>query len=147
MDINRDAPVQAVAEVHVEAPPDLVWSVQSDFARWPEWNPDVRDVQVLGPLAQGTVFKWNAGGMRIVSELGEVDPPRRLAWTGRTLGLRAVHPWTFDESVEETRVRTEESFEGWLVRLFPGPLKRTLRSSLEKGLAALVAECERRAEG
>ncbi len=85
--------------------------------------------------------------MRIVSELGEVDPPRRIAWTGRTLGLRAVHTWTFEERGEGTRVQTEESFEGWLARLLPGLLRRTLRSSLENGLAALAAECERRAEG
>lgn len=61
MDINRDAPVQAVAEAQVKAPLDVVWGVQSDLSRWPEWNPDVKAVRMLGPLSPGTVFKWKAG--------------------------------------------------------------------------------------
>jgi len=144
MDINRDAPVQEAAEAQVAAPLDLVWEVQSDLVRWPEWNPDVDEVQLLGPFSPGTEFRWKAGGMRIVSELREVQPPRRLAWTGRTLGIHAIHTWSFVESEGRTRVRTEESFEGWLARILPGPLRRTLKSSLEKGLSALAAECERR---
>jgi uncharacterized protein YndB with AHSA1/START domain len=144
MDINRDAPVQEGAQAEIAAPLELVWEVQSELARWPEWNPDITDVQLTGPLAPGSVFKWKAGGLRIVSELQEVNPPQRLAWTGRTLGIRAVHTWTFEETGGRTRVSTEESFEGWLPGLLRRPLGQSLRTTLEKGLSALAAECERR---
>ena len=144
--INHEAPVQAAAEAEIPAPIDLVWRVQSEIPRWPEWNPDVGAAEILGPLSPGTTFKWKAGGMRIISELRVVDPPRSLGWTGRTLGIRAVHIWSFDETESGTRVRTEESFEGWLAKLIPGTLRRALAASLEKGLEALSAECRRRQE-
>lgn len=143
MEINREAPVQASAEAEIPAPIDLVWRIQSQIPGWTEWNPDVASAELLGPLAPGTIFKWKAGGMRIVSELGAVDPPRSMGWTGRALGIRAVHVWSFEETESGTRVRTEESFEGWMARLLPGTLQRTLASSLEKSLDALAAECRR----
>lgn len=145
MEINRDAPVQAAAEIRIAAPIDLVWRTEADLESWPAWNPDVQSVQPLGPVAPGTTFKWKAGGMKIVSELKEVDAPRRLGWTGRTLGLRAIRAWRFTELEGGTLVRTEESFDGVLARLFPRRLKRALAASLEQGLTALRIESERRA--
>lgn len=145
MEIDRDAPVRAAAEIEIAAPIDVVWRVETDIERWPEWNPAVENVRLLGPLTPGTVFEWKAGGLKITSELREVDAPRRLGWTGRALGLRAVHTWRFAASEGGTHVRTEESFDGILARLLRRWLGRTLRSSLEAGLAALRAECERQA--
>ena len=40
--------------VEVDAPPDAVWRVWSDTARWPEWNPDVVEMKVDGPFATGS---------------------------------------------------------------------------------------------
>lgn len=33
--------------IHIEAPPDVVWSVTADIERWPEWAPTVDAVQRL----------------------------------------------------------------------------------------------------
>ncbi|HUH12829.1 MAG TPA: SRPBCC family protein [Longimicrobiales bacterium] len=145
MDIDRDAPVQAAAEIDISAPVDLVWSVQADLESWARWNPEVTSVSVRGPIRSGTAFEWKAGGMKVISELGEVDPPRRLGWSGRALGLRAVHVWSFVGDENGTRVRTEESFDGAAARLFRGLLKRKLGATLEQGVFALKEEAERRA--
>jgi uncharacterized protein YndB with AHSA1/START domain len=144
VDINRDAPVHAAAEIEISAPIDLVWSIQADLKNWPQWNSEVKSVSVRGPIQSGTVFEWKAGGMNIISELEEVDPPRHLGWTGRALGLRAVHIWYFMEDENGTRVRTEESFEGAAARLLGGLLERKLRVTLEQGVVALKDEAERR---
>lgn len=40
MDINREAPVIAVADVDVSAAPESVWQLLADVERWPTWNPD-----------------------------------------------------------------------------------------------------------
>lgn len=143
MDIDRNAPARSAAATTIAAPIETVWRVQAELERWPEWNPDVARIEVLGPVAPGTVFRWKAGGLNIVSELRVVDPPHTIGWTGRAFGLRAVHVWRFTEIEDGTRVHTEESFDGWLARLLPGTMKRALDSALEKGLAALRAECER----
>ncbi|MGH2932800.1 MAG: SRPBCC family protein, partial [Gaiellaceae bacterium] len=44
----------------------------------------------------------------------------------------------------KTSVRTEESYEGLIARLFRGPLQKTLDEALEEGLRHLKAEAERR---
>lgn len=146
MDINRNAPAVASADAYVEAPQSLVWAVQTNLHAWPEWNLDVASVDVRGPLAPGTEFRWKAGGTPITSTLREVEPNRRIGWTGRApLGIRAVHTWSFEPEGEGTRVRTEESFGVLIVRLVAGPMRRLLAGSLEKGVAALKVEAERRA--
>ncbi len=145
MDINRDAPAIASAEAFIDAPPPVVWSVQSDFRAWPEWNPDVSSLDIDGPLVPGTEFKWKSGWTPIRSIIQEVEPERRIVWTGRApLGIRAVHTWMFAPEGEGTRVRTEESFEGPLVRLFSGSMRKMLDGALGKGVAVLKAEAERR---
>ncbi len=142
MEINRDAPVTARRDVLVHAPPDRVWAVLTDFARWPEWNPDVREVRVDGPLTTGTVFRWKAGPSQIRSRLEEVLPPERITWTGSTMGIRAVHVHVLTPEGDGTRVISEESWSGLLTRLFAGRMRSTLGDSLESGLAALKAQSE-----
>ena len=143
MDINRKAPAIASAEVLVLAPLDVVWSVQTNFTEWSRWNPDVEYVDMEGSLAPGTEFRWKAAGAAITSELQEVEPKRRIVWTGKILGIRAVHVWTFVEQANGVLVRTEESFEGLLARLFAKSMRRMLAAALTKGLDALKTECER----
>jgi hypothetical protein len=143
LNIDRKAPAIASAEGLIRAPLDVVWSTLTNIAEWSRWNPDVSRVELRGALAPGTEFRWKSGGASIVSTLQEIEPKRRIAWTGRTLGIRAAHVWTFTEQAGGVLVRTEESFEGLIVRLFSGPMRRMLASSLEKGVNALRTECER----
>ena len=145
MDINRNAPAIASSEAYVNASPSMVWAVHTDLRAWPAWNSDVTFVDLGGPLSPGTQFRWKSGGVPITSELRIVEPERQIAWTGRApLGIRAVHTWTFEPDGEGTRVRTEESFEGLLVRIFKGSMRRMLARSLKKGITELKAEAERR---
>jgi hypothetical protein len=64
----------------------------------------------------GSVFRWRSGGFNVVSTVREVEPGRRLGWAGWAFGTRAVHTWTFEPREDGVLVRTEESFEGCLVR-------------------------------
>lgn len=143
MDINRRAPAIASAEALIQASLDVVWSVQTNLAEWSRWNPDVEYVDMEGPLARGTEFRWKAGGAAITSALQEVEPKSRIVWTGKLLGIRAVHVWIFEERADGVLVRTEESFDGLLARLFAKSMRRMLALSLAKGLDALKMECER----
>jgi uncharacterized protein YndB with AHSA1/START domain len=144
MDVNRGAPVVEAAEIHVEAAPDTVWDVLADIRGWPGWNPDVRSATVDGEVAEGTAFRWKSGPGTIASVLRLVDRPRALGWTGSTLGIRAVHVWHLEPRDGGTFVRTQESFEGALVRLLRGSMQKTLRGSLERMIGSLKSEAERR---
>lgn len=145
MQIDEKAPATARAEVGIDAPPAVVWEVMTDFERWPDWNPDVASVVLDGPPAEGTVFRWRSGPGTITSTLRELEPEREIAWTGRTFGIRAVHVWRLAPDDGGTRVVTEESWDGWIVKLLSGALRRTLQQSIDRGLGFLQAEAERRA--
>lgn len=145
MQIDEKAPATARAEAHIDALPAVVWQVMTDFERWPDWNPDVASVALDGPPAEGTVFRWRSGPGTITSTLRVLAPEREIAWTGRTFGIRAVHVWRLTPHDGGTRVVTEESWDGWIVRLISGPMGRTLAQSIERGLGYLKEEAERRA--
>ena len=140
-----EAPVRSKREVEIAALPEVVWDVLTGFEQWPDWNPDVKSMSFEGPVAPGSEFRWKAGPGTIVSTLEEVDRPRYIRWRGRTMSIKAVHEWHFERSNSGTRVETEESFSGFLARLFRGSLQKTLDSSTESGLEHLKRESEHRA--
>lgn len=144
MDIDREAPALAEGELRIDAPVETVWSVMSDIPGWPGWNADVREVRLEGPLTVGTVFRWRAG-TSIVSRLGSVDPPVELAWTGTTLGIRAVHVYRFEASDGGTIARSAESWRGLIPSVLRGYSRRTLARGIEDSLRQLKVEAERRA--
>jgi hypothetical protein len=133
--------------VTVDAPVEEVWAVLTALESWPSWNPGVGSMEVRGSLAAGTEFRWVAGGMRIHSRIETIEAPRRIVWSGRTMGIRAVHLWELAPAGTATRVHTEEAFLGLIVRLFAGRMKRELEAALAQGLDALKTEAERRRVG
>lgn len=142
MQIDRKAPLVGRAELLIRAPLDQVWRAQADIAAWPTWQPDVKWTLVDGPLQAGTRFRWHAGGLNIVSILQVVEPPHRIGWTGVSLGMAAVHLWSFEETPEGVRAVTEESLSGWLAHLLKLTDRRFLEKSLHKSLELLRARVE-----
>ena len=145
VEVNPEAPAIATVDALIEAPIQSVWDVLSDFQNWPAWNKSVSSMRVDGPVGIGTTFEWLADHWRIASRLEDVDPPRRIAWSGATLGIRAMHVWDLAEEGRGTRVHTVESFEGLVPTLLRGFTRKTLARSLDQGVAALKAEAESRA--
>jgi uncharacterized protein YndB with AHSA1/START domain len=145
MEINRDAPATAEGELQIAADPQTVFSVISAIDRWPSWNPDVKSVTLQGPVQPGTVFRWKSGPSSLTSTLQVVDPPREIAWTGTTMGIKAVHVFRFQATDGGTLARSEESWEGLIASLLKGYSRRTLDKGIHSVLAHLKVEAERRA--
>jgi hypothetical protein len=141
--ISPEAPVIGRSELVISAPPERVWDVLTDFDHWPTWNGDVKTMHFDGFVASGAKFRWKAGPGTITSVIAHVEPPRLIAWTGKTLGIKAIHFWMLEPQNGRTLVRTEESYDGLVARVFRGSLKKTLDSALERGLRYLKAEVER----
>lgn len=139
-----DAPVTGSAEIDIDVRPQVVWEVLTRFENWPNWNPDVKSMSFPGPLEAGAEFRWKAGPGTIVSTLERIEPPRYIAWRGRTLTIDAYHQWWLEPRDGGTFVKTEESFYGLLARLLRSPLQKTLDKSFENGLERLKREAERR---
>jgi hypothetical protein len=142
--VNDKAPAVGTAEATINAPVETVWGVLTDFENWPAWNESVSKIHVDGPLEVGMSFRWKAGGSRIRSRVEEIDPLRTLAWSGKSLGIRAIHVWRFEAHGGTTRAYTSESFDGLLAKLMAGSLTKMLKQALAQGLQALKKEAESR---
>jgi hypothetical protein len=145
--IADGAPVVSSVELEIEAPVDAVWDVLVAIDAWPEWNPDVKSASIEGPAAVGTSFRWKAGPSTIRSTIVSAERPRLIAWTGKTLGIRAIHVWRLEPRNGRTLVRTEESYEGLVSRILRRSLQKTLDKALADGVANLKAEAEKTSPG
>ena len=145
MDIDRSAPATASGEIVVSAVPEVVWDIMADVDGWPSWSPDIEAATLEGPLAVGSVFRWRSGRASLTSVLRSVDRPRELAWTGTTMGIKAVHIFRFEPHEDGTLVRSEESWTGLLASVFRRYSRKTLDRGIRNWLALLKAEVERRA--
>jgi uncharacterized protein YndB with AHSA1/START domain len=133
----------ARGEIEVSAPAETVWRILTDIADWPRWNPDVKSSSLEGSLAPGTTFRWKAGPGTITSKLGSIEPPQRIDWTGRTMGIEAIHVHELEQRGTETVIRSAESWDGALVRLFRRSMTKTLQKAIDSGLRHLKTEAER----
>ena len=121
-----------------------MWAVLTEIERWPSWNPAVESVSFEGGFKEGSEFRWKAGPGTITSTIAQVDAPRRIVWTGTSFGIKAIHVHTLEARSGSTLVRTEESFDGLLARVFRGRLQRTLDTTLDNELRHLKAAVEQR---
>ena len=143
-EINELAPVVGSCEVEIATPPKVAWEVLTAIGRWPNWNPAVKSVSFDGEVDHGAAFRWKSGPGTIASTIQDVEPQRRIAWTGTSFGIRAIHVHTFEPQAGGTRVRTEESYDGLVARLLRRRLQSVLDTTLEGELQHLKAEAERR---
>jgi len=143
MDINDDAPVITRDEIMINAPIEMIWSIQTDVTAWPSWQPDVDGAVAEGPLEVGSVFRWQTAGLDIMSTVEEIDAPRRIVWGGSAQGIVAVHVWTFEPRDGAVLVRTAESWEGDPVTA----QAETLQDALDASLKAWLENLKRAAEG
>lgn len=70
---------------------------------------------------------------------------RLLAWTGRMMGIKAVHVWHLEPRGAGTLVVNEESWEGLVALLLHRSLQKALDKTNASELAHVKAEAERRA--
>jgi len=85
-------------EHRVDASPDSVWELLTDFPRFPEWNPLHRRIRSRGPLRPGTkiTISLKMGNFRSIhgARLTTFDPERRefgwVAQAGLVPGLVVV---------------------------------------------------------
>jgi hypothetical protein len=134
--INENAPVIRSAEIDITAPIEKVWGILTDFENWSNWNKSVTKMEIEGKIKVGTTFKWTANGSKLVSTIEELDPPKRIIWSGKTLGIKGLHIWEFKNLNGRTHVFTQESFDGLLVKLF----KKLFTKILDKSLIQVLSD-------
>jgi len=142
MEINSKAPAIARHEIIINADCKKIWELLTNINQWTVWHPNISESKLEGRFEPGVTFRWKSDGTAILSTLQEVKPQRRLSWTGKVIGTQAIHVWILEPQENGVLVRTEESFDGWLVRLLRGMMQKTLDTSLQTWLTLLKQKAE-----
>jgi hypothetical protein len=140
---------QLKTDIVIDAPAERVWSIISDFDRYPEWNPFV--VQVEGSLEAGAELAVELrppGGsaMKFRPRVTALTPGKKLEWLGHLLvsGLfDGEHRFeVLPMGKGSTRLIHSERFSGVLVPLF----RRMLSTRTRDGFEAMNRALKHRAE-
>jgi hypothetical protein len=109
--------------VDIDAPKEVVWKVLTDFAAYPEWNPDTR---IEGTAQVGTKLTVQMGGsggrgMGFKPTVLAATPDHELRWIGK-LGFGGIvngeHFFILDSNADGTTHLTHgERYSGALVSL------------------------------
>lgn len=124
-------------EITLEAPPERIWELLTDFPLYPQWNPLFE--RAVGDIAVGRPLELSVRlpGMEpfaLTPRLTSLEPHSALAWEGR-LWCGAVLRWKYGYRLEPlgpTRVSfiQSSSFSGLLAPLFSFALNRPFASGM-----------------
>lgn len=137
------------SEIQMEATPDQVWQVLSDFGAYQEWNPAF--VSVEGVAEEGTRldirFKLKGDrSIRMRPTVRVVEPGRELRWLGRLFvpGLfDGEHRFEIhEEAPGRVRFVQAERFRGLLVPFLKRLIEVDTVAMFERVNAALVERVE-----
>jgi hypothetical protein len=140
---------QLRAEVEVEASPERVWEVLTDFAAYRHWNPFI--VEGAGQAVPGgrLELRMRLPGRRPMTfrpEVLEAEPARRLRWLGRVLvpGLfDGEHSFTLEPAGPgRVRVVQREEFRGLAARPILAVIGPPTLAGFQKMNQALKARVE-----
>lgn len=140
---------QLRTHIEINASPERVWRILTDFAAYPHWNPFIP--RASGSARRGerlTIRLQPVGGrgMTFRPTVLEADPRKRLRWIGRVLVpgvFDGEHSFTI-EPLGEGRVRVvqQEHFSGLLVPLLARSLDRRTLPAFEQMNQALKRRAE-----
>ena len=151
-------------QVDIAAGASLVWSVLTDFSRYPSWNPTIRGVEgefergstiriaerVAIPAKPGPQRAKPATVRQTVGTLEHIREPRQLTWASHSrLGLLGVQRRFSIESLPDGNVRFHqvERIRGLLAPFVWRKLAREHGEAFERMNRALKARAERAASG
>lgn len=79
--------------IHIDAPPERVWSVMSDVERWHEWTASISKVELLDGSELRASSRARVTQPKLpqaVWQVTQLDPGRYFEWENRSPGLRSV---------------------------------------------------------
>jgi ribosome-associated toxin RatA of RatAB toxin-antitoxin module len=132
--------------VRIDAPPQRVWDVLVDVARWPEWTASVTEVKLVQGerLQTGAVVAIRQPKLKpALWTVTSMTPGREFIWETHSPGLylHAVHTVMAEGS--GSSVTLHLTYSGFL-----GPLMGWLLDGLTRRYIGMEAEgLKRRAEG
>jgi hypothetical protein len=140
---------QLTSQIDIDATPQRVWQVLSEFSSYPQWNPFIIRAEGQAQSGSRLVMRMQPIGARGVTlrpTVVEATPGHRLRWLGR-LGIRGIFDaeHTFTITPREgggVRLAQDEAFTGVLVPLLARSLDRHTRPAFDAMNTALKHRAE-----
>ena len=137
------------SQIGINASAERVWSILTDFASYPEWNPFIRRISgelKVGERLDARLEPPGGRGITLRPTVLRAEPNRELRWLGHLLvpGLFDGEYSLLIQPLEESRVRfiQSEMFKGLLVPL----LARSLDNNTLRGFEVMNGALKERAE-
>lgn len=118
--------------IEIEAPPEAVWAVLTDWPAYPDWNPFVVTLTgepTLGARLEARLQPVGGRAMTFRPRVVAVEPNQHFAWLGR-LGLPRIfdgeHHFVLEPTGAGTRFVQYEEFRGIAVPLLRRSLGKTI---------------------
>jgi len=141
-------------DIEIHAPAERVWTILTDFAAYPEWNPFVVHADgVLEPGERLSVELRQVGSkpMSFKPRVVAVDRGHGFAWLGRFLVPRLMdgeHSYEIEElAPDRVRFHQRERFRGLLVPFMRRMFDTKTKPSFDAMNQALKARAEAEARG
>ncbi|HUR16249.1 MAG TPA: SRPBCC domain-containing protein [Candidatus Limnocylindrales bacterium] len=135
--------------IEIRAPRDAVWTVLTDFASYPEWNPHIRQVRGEPRVGRRLTIRSQppSGRPVVLRPVVEVfDPPAELRWRSTFMARRLFsgeHGFKLESIADgRTRFMQDETVTGLLVPLYA----RLRLPSARQGFAEVNEALRTRAE-
>ena len=119
---------EIATQVDIDATPAEVWSVLTDFARYAEWNPFMREASGQARVGETLTIKlFPEGGkpMEFTPKVLVAQEGAELRWLGKMLGgvvFSGEHRFLLTAHDGGTRVNHSEKFAGLLTHIMSGTL-------------------------
>ncbi len=138
--------IRILHAVEIAAPQAAVWAAFVKLEDWPRWFPALTKLkrEALGAFTTDERFtlclSFRGHGADVGVKVVEHDPPRRVRWVGRNLGVTGDHAF-FTEVISPMRTRfvSEETFSGLPVRFIPKEIFGELEDATRLGLGRFAA--------
>jgi len=144
---------EIISQIVIDASPERVWHLLTDFESFPQWNPFIRRAQgrpKAGGRIEVHIQPSGARGMTFRPKILKAEPNHELRWLGRLW-----MPWLFDGehifTIEPIGIRRvhfvqREIFTGLLVPFLKHGLETNTKRGFEEMNLALKLKAEQLAE-
>ena len=140
--------VELEASVDIPSRPEAVWAVLTDFSRFSEWNPFIRQASGIARVgADIGVRVRTSRGVPLVfhAKVTLCKVNRELCWSGHVLApwfAKGEHTFTLEPTGHGVRFRQREVFTGVFPSLARSLLVRETRKGFESMNEALKARAQ-----
>lgn len=124
---------EIITEIQIQASPEKVWNILTDFARYPEWNPFIKSL--TGNVSKGNRIEAHIDTMRFKPTVLAFEKNREFRWIGHLL-FRGIfdgeHRFQLIANADgSTRFIHAEKFGGILVGMLSKKLDNETKAGFE----------------